>query len=136
MKHAVLIYRDESRDAEFDVDRIGTEYAAYFGQAAQAGISQHGPRFGAAVGHVDGDAGSLAALSGRALSRQRPDGPAIPRRGRGQGQRPECPTMVGHPAGGDAPAVGGSQLPVAPLTPVLPLLQSCDLLSHTTRTDR
>jgi len=46
MQYGILIYRDESRDGEFDWPRIESDYVAYFKQAAEAGILQHGPRFG------------------------------------------------------------------------------------------
>ena len=44
MEYAVLIYRDESADAEFDWAQIEEDYEAYFKLAAEAGILHHGPR--------------------------------------------------------------------------------------------
>jgi hypothetical protein len=44
MEYAILIYRDESRDAEFDWPQLDADYAAYFKQAAEAGVLRGGPR--------------------------------------------------------------------------------------------
>lgn len=46
MEYAILVYRDESRDADFDWPRIEADYEAYFKQAAEAGILHSGPRLG------------------------------------------------------------------------------------------
>lgn len=46
MEYAILIYRDESRDAEFDWPQLDADYAAYFKQAADAGVLRGGPRLG------------------------------------------------------------------------------------------
>jgi hypothetical protein len=46
MEYAILIYRDESRDAEFDWPQLEADYAAYFKDAAEAGVFRGGPRLG------------------------------------------------------------------------------------------
>jgi hypothetical protein len=46
MEYAILIYRDESRDAEFDWPQLEADYAAYFTDAAEAGVFRGGPRLG------------------------------------------------------------------------------------------
>lgn len=46
MEYAILIYRDESRDGEFDWPQIEADYEAYFEQAAEAGVLRGGPRLG------------------------------------------------------------------------------------------
>jgi hypothetical protein len=45
MQYGILIYRDESRDGEFDWPQIEADYEAYFKRATESGILQHGPRF-------------------------------------------------------------------------------------------
>jgi hypothetical protein len=45
MQYGILVYRDESRDGEFDWPQIEADYEAYFERAAKAGVLQHGPRF-------------------------------------------------------------------------------------------
>jgi len=49
MEYAILIYRDESRNAEFDWPQIEADYEAYFKQAAEAGILHNGPRLGSSA---------------------------------------------------------------------------------------
>jgi hypothetical protein len=49
MEYAILVYRDESRDAEFDWPQIQADYDAYFKQAAEAGILHNGPRLGSSA---------------------------------------------------------------------------------------
>jgi hypothetical protein len=44
MEYAILIYRDESRDGEFDWPKLEADYAAYFKAAAEAGVLRGGPR--------------------------------------------------------------------------------------------
>src|SRR5438034_431986 len=49
MEYAILIYREESRDNEFDWPQIETDYEVYFKQAAEAGILQQGTRLGSSA---------------------------------------------------------------------------------------
>jgi hypothetical protein len=49
MEYAILVYRDESRDAELDWPRIETDFETYFKQAAEAGILRNGPRLGSST---------------------------------------------------------------------------------------
>ena len=49
MEYAILIYRDESRSAEFDWPQIEADYEACFKQAAEAGILHQGPRLGSST---------------------------------------------------------------------------------------
>jgi hypothetical protein len=46
MEYAILIYRDESRDGEFDWPQLEADYAAYFKEAAEADVFRGGPRLG------------------------------------------------------------------------------------------
>src|SRR5690348_16963466 len=45
MEYAILIYRDES-ETDVDWTQREADYEAYFTQAGEAGILQHGPRLG------------------------------------------------------------------------------------------
>jgi hypothetical protein len=47
MEYAILIYRDESRNAEFDWPQLEADYVTYFKEAAEAGVLRGGPRLGA-----------------------------------------------------------------------------------------
>jgi hypothetical protein len=49
MEYAILIYRDESRDGEFDWPQIEADYDRYFKQAADAGVLRGGPRLQSAA---------------------------------------------------------------------------------------
>jgi hypothetical protein len=49
MEYAILVYRDESRDAEVDWPQVQADYDAYFKRAAEAGILHNGPRLGSSA---------------------------------------------------------------------------------------
>jgi len=49
MEYTSLIYRDESRDGEFDWPQLEADYELYFKQAAEAGVLRGGPRLRSAA---------------------------------------------------------------------------------------
>jgi hypothetical protein len=49
MEYAILIYRDETRDDEFDWAQLEAEYAAHFEAAKDAGVLRGGPRLQASA---------------------------------------------------------------------------------------
>jgi hypothetical protein len=49
MEYAVLIYRDESADAEFDWPQLEADYALYMKQGVEAGVVRPGPRLGSSA---------------------------------------------------------------------------------------
>jgi hypothetical protein len=49
MEYAVLIYRDESADAEFDWPQLEADYAMYMKLGVEAGVVRPGPRLGSSA---------------------------------------------------------------------------------------